>query len=128
MTLPLSFSVKLVLLHCLYRGGLYTSLSSGLAMASTYLTLLPLFLLIYTAPPKDCYDHGWLHTYSTTASGVYYVYPDISPVAFIPVDVWCDMETDGGGWMVSRQLYSCPFKLPVILIIILNHTVTVTMA
>ena len=40
--------------------------------------------------------------YTMGTSGVYYVYPDISAEAFIPVQVWCDMETDGGGWTVRE--------------------------
>ena len=42
--------------------------------------------------------------YNISTSGLYYVYPDISPEAFIPVEVWCDMVTDGGGWTVSRNV------------------------
>ena len=56
----------------------------------------------YAAPPRDCYD--LLHMYNMATSGVYYVYPDISAEAFIPVEVWCDMETDEGGWTVSRTI------------------------
>ncbi|XP_045597186.1 fibrinogen C domain-containing protein 1 isoform X2 [Procambarus clarkii] len=41
--------------------------------------------------PVDCADYLQL---GHTTSGVYKIYP------FRPVEVWCDMETDGGGWTV----------------------------
>ena len=49
---------------------------------------------IFAGPKyKDC-----LHVQSsgTNRSGVYRIYPDSTPV-----DVYCDMETEGGGWTVS---------------------------
>ena len=63
--------------------------------------VLIIICFFYPAPPRDCYD--LLHMYNMATSGVYYVYPNISAEAFIPVVVWCDMETDGGGWTVSRN-------------------------
>ncbi|KAK8745922.1 hypothetical protein OTU49_000118, partial [Cherax quadricarinatus] len=46
--------------------------------------------------PRDCADH--LISGSTT-SGVYKIYP-FTCTCNGPVRVWCDMETDGGGWTV----------------------------
>ncbi|KAK8745920.1 hypothetical protein OTU49_000117 [Cherax quadricarinatus] len=46
--------------------------------------------------PRDCADH--LIGGSTT-SGIYEIYP-FTCTCNGPVRVWCDMETDGGGWTV----------------------------
>ena len=45
--------------------------------------------------PKDCFQ---LRTSGLKSNGVYTIYPDGSPV-----DVYCDMETECGGWTVSRE-------------------------
>ena len=45
---------------------------------------------------KDCLD---VYNNGETKSGVYTVYPGGTPI-----DVLCDMTTDGGGWSVSRKL------------------------
>ena len=48
--------------------------------------------------PRDCQDvkdNGHL------TSGVYRVYP---ACAYIGLNVYCDMDTDGGGWLVSMFL------------------------
>ena len=48
--------------------------------------------------PRDCQDvkdNGHL------TSGVYRVYP---ACAYIGLNVYCDMDTDGGGWLVSMLL------------------------
>ncbi len=39
-------------------------------------------------------------SYNGTTSDAYYIYPDAGegPVA---MQVWCDMDGDGGGWTVS---------------------------
>ncbi|XP_063863269.1 microfibril-associated glycoprotein 4-like isoform X2 [Scylla paramamosain] len=42
--------------------------------------------------PSDCAD---LLMAGVKVSGVYYIYPFTGPI-----QVWCDMETDGGGWTV----------------------------
>ncbi|MBN3310184.1 MFAP4 protein, partial [Amia calva] len=45
--------------------------------------------------PLDCED---IYRYFSRVSGVYHIYP-AGP--YIPVNVYCDMETDGGKWTVS---------------------------
>lgn len=54
--------------------------------------------------PVDCADHLML---GRTKSGVYDIYPFRCRCSE-PVRVWCDMETDGGGWTVfySRSNHS----------------------
>ena len=50
--------------------------------------------------PQDCYEI--LNTYGKTTSGEYWIYPIITATsARTPMRVWCDMDTDGGGWTVS---------------------------
>ncbi|KAG7159297.1 ficolin-1-like 6 [Homarus americanus] len=46
--------------------------------------------------PMDCADHL---VNGATKSGVYSIYP-FTCLCSKPVKVWCDMETDGGGWTV----------------------------
>lgn len=47
---------------------------------------------------RDCVD--WQQSGMTT-NGIY----SITPIGFKPFDVYCDMTTDGGGWLVSS--YKC---------------------
>ncbi|XP_027233479.2 ficolin-1 [Penaeus vannamei] len=46
--------------------------------------------------PADCADHL---VYGATVSGVYDIYP-FTCLCTKPIQVWCDMDTDGGGWTV----------------------------
>ena len=50
--------------------------------------------------PRDCAD---LYNGGKQASGVYTVYT-FAVGRPVPFKVWCDMETDRGGWMVSKRV------------------------
>ncbi len=47
--------------------------------------------------PSDCDE---MNAYDINTSGAYFIYPD-SGFGPVPMHVWCDMDTDGGGWTVS---------------------------
>ena len=53
------------------------------------------------ARPLDCSD---LKDFGFTRSGHYDIYPYLqSGVSDVPVKVWCDMDTEEGGWTVGFQ-------------------------
>ena len=47
--------------------------------------------------PKDCLD---IQRSGKNKSDIYTIYPNFSPV-----EVRCDMDTEGGGWTVSSDVY-----------------------
>lgn len=62
--------------------------------------LAPVAVLSQFYLPQDC-DDIYQHD-NTKPSGVYTIYPG-GPTT--PLHVYCDMNTDGGRWTVSRDLY-----------------------
>ena len=92
------------------RGIVSTLISFLLCIQVTFLVAV----LVIAAPaqsdpqfhlPVDCDD---IHRHdNTTSSGVYTIYPG-GPA--MPVNVYCDMDTDGGRWTVSTP-HTFPSKL-----------------
>ena len=65
---------------------------------------------------KSCLD---LRCKGSVTSGVYTIYPTEDP--YYSVQVFCDQETDGGGWTVSiSQILSARFSLKVYLVLTQN--------
>ena len=63
-----------------------------------------IFLIIELVNSKptdhaDCHD---IMKQGYNTSGRYFIYPNDNGVPLDPVYVWCDMDTDGGGWTVSN--------------------------
>ena len=52
-------------------------------------------------PARDCYE---LQKDGNAVSGVYEIYLDKAKKY---VQVYCDMETDGGGWLVRKCYIIC---------------------
>ena len=46
--------------------------------------------------PRDCYD---IQQLCGSKSGHYFIFPHINDD---PLEVYCDMKTDNGGWLVSE--------------------------
>ena len=72
----------------------YLNLYNSISACNTYSTV------------TDCQD---VQSVGFNDSGVYHVTP---PGTFQGVDVYCDMVTDGGGWIVSLPIYlsTCCFN------------------
>ncbi|GBM69265.1 hypothetical protein AVEN_107367-1 [Araneus ventricosus] len=60
--------------------------------------------------PMDCAE---LMENGVTESGVYTIYPRARLAHCQSIDVYCDMETDGGGWTVSCLPYLIPLLVSV---------------
>ncbi|HAU28744.1 MAG TPA: hypothetical protein DCW68_01355 [Rhodospirillaceae bacterium] len=63
---------------------------------------------------KNCYDYltpdlanGYIYD-GLTGDGIY----TIKPIDGLPVDVWCDMTNDGGGWTLVMRDSGTDFDMP----------------
>ena len=73
---------------------MFTSMTASAFMCLSLLSIL--FLIDF--PPVDCQQI--LDTGASKGSGAYSIYNPVDPAKM--KDVYCDMETDGGGWLVRN--------------------------
>lgn len=69
----------------------------------SFLCFTNVFFSFWQVVSMDCCNHCWSDCEAFlnaghSASGVYHVYPQGMRTGY---DVFCDMSTDGGGWLVS---------------------------
>lgn len=88
-------------MHVLYEDVIILNSSPFPSHTQTALALLALAASVHSDSlnflPVDCDDI--LHRDCTAPSGVYTIYPG-GPTT--PLGVYCDMDTDGGGWTVTQ--------------------------
>ena len=63
------------------------------------LDTITICVFFFIIEPTDCHD---IMKKGYNTSGRYFIYPNDNGVPLNPVYVWCDMDTDGGGWTVSN--------------------------